>query len=367
MLQILKTSIKNLLGHAFNTSANKGLFADAVSPMKKSLYDEIKIVSEYLHDLMLKTTKFVKVNSNLLPIAGISYTDMQLLSRIPNNPILSMSSNVRFGMDRYGQIKVLDFRPGGLMQYVNVATENNNYCNKKYIQSACISPEMLLQSWMVYVINGYRKYLPLRNCILITEDRKEHKFLTYVCRKVGLDIVGTNLDDIHSKGDSVYFKKHKIDVIIRTKSFQDIVKNPNLYHDLFDAMYEKTLIIIDPIEEFIAQSRALQAILWYLYETQQFYTDEEMEFIGTYMLPTYIVPRMDGPAWIMQYFGDEEAKFASFDDVPMSVMEEEGIIYQYRGDMEFAYNINSFLIGNRFAGCTYENKEGKQEYTFVKK
>lgn len=343
------------------------MFADAVSPMKQNLYDEVKFASQRIHDIILKTTKFVKVNTNMLPIAGISYTDMQLLSRIPNNPILSMSSNIRFGMDKYGQIKIIDFRPGGLMDYVKIATENSNYCNKKYIQSACISPETLLQSWMIYVINGYRKYLPLRNCALITDDKKEQKFLTYVCKKVGLDVVCNDLGNIHSKSDSIYHKRNKIDVIIRTTPFPDIVKNPNMLHELFDAMYEKTLIIINPIEEFIAQSRALHAVLWYLYETQQFFNEDEMDFIRNYMLPTYIVPRMDGPAWIMQYFGEGEAQFQSFDDVPMSVMEEDGIIYQYRGDINFIYNIDAYLIGNRFAGCTYTDQNGKHEYTFIKK
>lgn len=53
----------------------------------------------------------------------------------------------------------------------------------------------------------------------------------------------------------------------------------------------RNVALINPASAFIAQTKALQALIWNLHEQQQFYTDAEHEIIQTYMLPTYLENR----------------------------------------------------------------------------
>jgi len=54
---------------------------------------------------------------------------------------------------------------------------------------------------------------------------------------------------------------------------------------------ERRVAIINPPSGFVAQTKALQALIWNLHEAGEFYTPEEHEAIGRYMLPTYLEPR----------------------------------------------------------------------------
>jgi glutathionylspermidine synthase len=48
--------------------------------------------------------------------------------------------------------------------------------------------------------------------------------------------------------------------------------------------------IINPVSAFLLQPKSIQCLLWGLAENEGFYTDEEKEWIKTYMLPTYLEP-----------------------------------------------------------------------------
>ncbi|MDF2565039.1 MAG: glutathionylspermidine synthase [Massilibacillus sp.] len=54
---------------------------------------------------------------------------------------------------------------------------------------------------------------------------------------------------------------------------------------------EGKLAIINPPSAIIAQTKALQVLIWNLHEMQEFFTEEEHEIIDTYMLPTYMENR----------------------------------------------------------------------------
>ncbi|TDF98289.1 glutathionylspermidine synthase family protein [Paenibacillus piri] len=59
---------------------------------------------------------------------------------------------------------------------------------------------------------------------------------------------------------------------------------------------EGKLAVINPPSGFLAQTKALQALIWNLHEAGQFYTPEEHAAIGAYMLPTYLENRFSGIA-----------------------------------------------------------------------
>lgn len=337
-----------------------------VTPMKPKTYMEIQEISETFHDIMLKTARFIKVNSNLMPLTGISHSDMQFLSGIPTTSLLSMSGILRFGVNRDDHPRILDFRPGGLLEFVNVSTANSKFCSSKMLESSCMEPEMLLSSWFRHVVNGYKRYLPVHNCALITTSEEELNILTPICKKVGLHIACTSLDNVTVKDNhELYYKKEKIDIIIRTSSFYEMTGRRDILHDILEVMRARNIITINPIEEFIANSRSLHAIAWHLHETNQFYTLEEHAFIDKYMIPTYIIPREDGPLWLLQYFGDDVTRVNNLEDLPDDMLEDGELVFQYRGVHDYTQYIEAYLIGNKSAGCVYVSAEGDHEYTFL--
>ncbi|GIP40333.1 glutathionylspermidine synthase [Paenibacillus sp. J31TS4] len=52
--------------------------------------------------------------------------------------------------------------------------------------------------------------------------------------------------------------------------------------------------VLNPPEAFLAQTKAMQALIWTLHEEGEFFTEEEHEAIARYMLPTYLENRFEG-------------------------------------------------------------------------
>lgn len=63
---------------------------------------------------------------------------------------------------------------------------------------------------------------------------------------------------------------------------------------VLDLIQRGRLATINPPAAFIGQTKALQALIWNLYETGQFFSPEEHRLIGQYCLPTYLENRFSG-------------------------------------------------------------------------
>ncbi|WP_289139672.1 glutathionylspermidine synthase family protein [uncultured Brevibacillus sp.] len=101
----------------------------------------------------------------------------------------------------------------------------------------------------------------------------------------------------------------------------------------------RKLAIINPPSAFLIQTKALQALIWNLHETNQFFTSEEQDSIEKYMLPTYFENRFSGIADYVSkpIFGREGGGVVIFDaqgDVLEKDQEafywEQPMIYQKR-------------------------------------
>ena len=57
---------------------------------------------------------------------------------------------------------------------------------------------------------------------------------------------------------------------------------------------QKRLAALNPASALLAQTKALQALIWNLYEAREFFTASERDVIGQYMLPTYFENRFVG-------------------------------------------------------------------------
>jgi len=63
---------------------------------------------------------------------------------------------------------------------------------------------------------------------------------------------------------------------------------------VLDMIARKKLAVINPPSAFIAQTKALQALIWGLHEEGEFFSAEEHAVIEGYMLPTYLENRFSG-------------------------------------------------------------------------
>ncbi len=97
-------------------------------------------------------------------------------------------------------------------------------------------------------------------------------------------------DGTHEPIDLLY-RLHALEKLAEEKDAED--GYPTGAHAL-DLMARRKVCVLNPPSALIAQSKALQALIWNLHEAGEFFTPEEHETIRTYMLPTYMEDQFEG-------------------------------------------------------------------------
>ncbi|MDQ0415917.1 glutathionylspermidine synthase [Croceifilum oryzae] len=111
-------------------------------------------------------------------------------------------------------------------------------------------------------------------------------------RFVPLSQVGISLDD----HQVCYFDEgnwHPVDVLYRLHAGEFFAKDQTeqgypIGAHILQLVAKKRLAMINPPSAFVAQTKAIQALIWSLHEQNQFFTTEEHKVIETYFLPTYL-------------------------------------------------------------------------------
>ncbi|MFC4769247.1 glutathionylspermidine synthase family protein [Effusibacillus consociatus] len=103
-------------------------------------------------------------------------------------------------------------------------------------------------------------------------------------------------DQLHAL---VHGQHYPIDVLYRLHALEKLAEEkdvdgyPTGAHVL-DLIARQKLAIINPPSAFIAQTKALQALIWNLHEAGEFFTEQEHQIIDAHMLPTYLENRFLG-------------------------------------------------------------------------
>jgi glutathionylspermidine synthase len=92
-------------------------------------------------------------------------------------------------------------------------------------------------------------------------------------------------DNNGNKIDVLYRQTYPIEYLINDI---DSESNENVGLQLLELVNQRKLAIINPLSAFLLQPKTIQALIWGLAEHNQFYTDDEINIIKTYMLPTYL-------------------------------------------------------------------------------
>jgi glutathionylspermidine synthase len=129
----------------------------------------------------------------------------------------------------------------------------------------------------------------------------------YLLQQSGLEAQFVPLADLRLDEDSLAALKtdgeawdlHRIDVLYRLHAFEKLAEEcdeegfPTGAH-ILDLIARRRLAVVNPPQGFLAQTKALQALIWNLHEAGEFFTEAEQAAIARYMLPTYLENRFIG-------------------------------------------------------------------------
>ncbi|MFC4077441.1 glutathionylspermidine synthase family protein [Salinithrix halophila] len=138
----------------------------------------------------------------------------------------------------------------------------------------------------------------------------------YLMEQSGLDARFVPLESLRVEGERLIAPyeggMRPVDVLYRLHALEVLAEETDrdgypTGARVLDLVAQGKLHLINPPSAFLAQTKALQALIWSLYEEEIFFTREERETIGRYMLPTYLENRFLGrsPHVVKPIFGRE--------------------------------------------------------------
>jgi len=195
------------------------------------------------------------------------------------------------------------------------------------------------------------------------EDRDTVK---YLLKHSGLSAQFVALEDLRISEDrlcalineqlvpiDVWYRLHALEKLAIECDERD--QYPTGAHVL-DLVARGKLAIINPPSAFVAQTKALQSLIWNLHEAGEFYTKEEHQWIETYMLPTYMENRFLNklPFVTKPILGREGGAVSLFEADGLLVEQDKDdsywdqpMIYQKRVEME---EVESNTMGGLYKG-----------------
>ncbi len=294
---------------------------------------ELGYATERLSRVFSKTIVAVQQGSNALlkelGIPSIMFDAVRL-------PMLSSMPTLlgRFDFARTAEgLKMLEFNadtPGGVVEAYYVNGEVCRFFGSKNPNDGCEAhiTEAFAQGIMTYQEMGY----PVEKVVFSALDwhAEDAGTAEYLKKQSGLNSCFTPLKDLRVYRDrlcalidgelvpvDVWHRLHPFSILSEET---DTDGYPTGAHVL-DLISRRKLAVLNPPSALIAQTKALQALIWNLYEAREFFTSVEREVIGTYMLPTYLENRFTGAtSYVVKPILGREGGGVSIYDVNNSLM-----------------------------------------------
>lgn len=185
----------------------------------------------------------------------------------------------------------------------------------------------------------------------------------YVMRQSGL--AGTRfaaLADLRVFGDRLCLLRdgehEPIDLLYRLHALEKLAEDRDTdgYPTgarVLDMIAERRLAVLNPPSALIAQTKALQALIWNLYEAGQFYADEEREAIRAYMLPTYLENRFEGRcAYVTKPILGREGGGVTLYEADGTFLERDGEALYWEQPMIYQQRVELPVVPVRHEGGT---------------
>ena len=255
--------------------------------LDKNFLQAIKQATEACGLIYQKAVSFVLNNKRLLQILGLPPETIEFCSLdYDENMPVTVIGRFDFAVDNKGNIKMLEFNSDTPSGVVETAELNGliSRLNKKN------NPNLMFTDNVRAAFQKFTQAKKYENIVFTSlgwhiEDNgttlAEMDYSGLLARYVSLDKLTVSddalIDDNSNKIDLLY-RLYPIEWFVRE---EDGVKLLNL-------VTQKKLDILNPPSAFIAQSKVLQAVIWELASSTDYFSKEEKEIINRYFLPTYL-------------------------------------------------------------------------------
>jgi glutathionylspermidine synthase len=353
----------------------------SVYPLDPALHHEIQQATACLGNIFERTVKVLQqADDRLLEELGIPGA----ARRAVRQPFVfdwpTVIGRFDFACTPQG-LKMLEFNsdtPTGIVEAFHV---NGRVTEAMGCQDPNEGMEQHLTDAFQNVVEAYRKrgFRTDHICFSALGWHEEDAGTTrYLMKKSGLCARFVPLSALAVRGDRLYARQdydgyEPVDVLYRLHAIEILAEDkdedgyPTGAH-LLSLMAGQKLVSINPPSALLSQTKALQALIWNLYETNTFFNEEERDVIKTYMLPTYLENNFKGhTAYVKKPFLGREGGAVSLYDskgnlitrddqdlywdqpmiyqqlVSLQKVEVETLKGAYQGDLLWG----SFLIGGK--------------------
>ncbi|MEH7179963.1 glutathionylspermidine synthase family protein [Neobacillus vireti] len=349
-----------------------------VLPINEQTHTLIKEATERMGKVFFKTARLLRSlqDEQLLelgyPEASLPFLRMKHL--FPETVI----SRFDFALTTDG-IKMLEFNADTPTFIVECFHINGKVCSEFGYLDPNDNQERLLSSGVTKAVLESTKGLVSPNVVFTahsdhSEDWNTTIYLSQLCKVKNQTLPISELritDEALLDADGV-----PIDVLYRqTYPLEHLLedRDPNAGDrvgiQLLQLVMEGKLTIVNPVSAFLLQPKSVQCLIWGLAENEGFYTREELVWIKTYMLPTYLEsdPFLGKEAYVQKpSFGREGDTITIWDkhtnvaaQNSFNTYKEELPVYQSyiplpvisleteKGIEELSYVFGSFLIAGK--------------------
>lgn len=317
---------------------------------------EIAFATEALGGIYAKTVFAVQsADDTLLLELGIPEEALLALRVLVKPEMVTVIGRFDFVQTAEG-IKMIEFNADTPTSVVEAFFVNAKACSFFGVESPNEGMDGQIREAFGRIIETYQKQGYATDSIVFSalgwhdEDRDTVK---YLLNHSGLSAQFVALEDLRISEDrlcalineqlvpiDVWYRLHALEKLAVESDERD--QYPTGAHVL-DLVARGKLAIINPPSAFVAQTKALQSLIWNLHEAGEFYTSEEHQWIETYMLPTYMENRFINktPFVTKPIFGREGGAVSLFEANGLLLEQDKDnfywdqpMIYQKRVEME---------------------------------
>ncbi|NOU95194.1 glutathionylspermidine synthase [Paenibacillus sp. LMG 31456] len=273
----------------------------------KELHSRILQAAEELARIYARTVQIVQqADDALLEQLGLPQASFSAV-RLSIEPLMPTLIG-RFDFAVNGQeIKMLEFNsdtPTGIVEAFHV---NSHVCAAYGAEDPNAGCDRMLKAAFDKAINAYQEagYPTEHICFSALDWHDEDAGTTrYLLERSGLPARFAPLSQLRVFNDRLWLmdemeQLQPIEVLYRLHAIEKLAEEhdedgyPTGEHVL-RLIADGKLAVVNPPSGFLAQTKALQALIWSLHEEGQFFSSEEHQIIESYMLPTYLENRFNG-------------------------------------------------------------------------
>lgn len=276
----------------------------SVYQLTPTLQKEIRFATEALGAIFHKTIEVVSCGADeLLEELGIpKETWGTIRLRLPYHPATAIG---RFDFaNTPNGLKVLEFNSDTPTSLVEAFYVNGKVCDFFGLEDPNEGESKKITEAFQELISVYTKLGYAMDHIVFSSlgwHREDAGTTKYLLQQSGLPGRFVPIDQLalHPETETLHawnLEKNgyeQIDIWYRLHALEYLAKDQTsdgfpFGSKVLDTIANRKLGIINPPSAFLAQTKALQALIWSLSEQGDFYLPEEREIIRTYLLPTYL-------------------------------------------------------------------------------